>query len=396
MKVEIIGQDHFGRGVAKDGGCVIFVEGALTGEVCEVEIVKEKKKVLEAKVIKKYNSKSIEPLCPYYNECGGCNLMHQEYSEQAKFKEEEIKNLLHKFAGVDMDVLPIISGPSIHYRNKVVLHHLGLYKTKSHDVIKVEECLLLHPKMNEMIKRILAFQEKFGGRFASVMIRVSNLDEVLISVDGGINQEKFFNEFEDVTCLVVNDKVLSKHSYIKDKIGNLTFAISKDSFYQVNHYLTETLYNQVIKHFKDKDMNNVLDLYCGVGTMTQLVAPYVNHITGVEIVEDAIRVARIQSRENQVENVDFICGKVENFIDSFSNVDAVILDPPRSGLDKKTIDTLLKIEASMIVYVSCDPVTLARDIGVLKEKYDIESVQPVDMFPNTHHVESVTVLKLKR
>ena len=121
-----------------------------------------------------------------------------------------------------------------------------------------------------------------------------------------------------------------------------------------------------------------------------------SHVTGIEIVEDAIKSANIRKEENGCKNVDFICGKVEDFIDSFSKIDAIIVDPPRSGLDKKTVDTLLKIEADMIVYVSCDPVTLARDIGILKEKYDVDSIQPVDMFPNTHHVECVAVLKLRK
>ena len=396
MKVKITSQDHFGRGVAKLDDKVIFVNGALPGEVCDIEIIKMKKKICEARVKEKYKTKSINPICPYYGECGGCDLMHQDYQEQGKFKEEEIRNLLHKFAGVDPLVLPIISGPSIQYRNKIVLHDLGLYQKESHDVIKVSECLLVHPKINEIIKRVFDFQKRFGGEFKEVMIRISNLNEVLLSVDGNVDSEKFTCEFKDITCLVVNDNILSEAPYIKDKIGNFTFAISKNSFYQVNRFLTEALYNEVIKHFKDNNIENVLDLYCGVGTMTQLVSPYVSHVTGIEIVEDAIKSANIRKEENGCKNVDFICGKVEDFIDSFSKIDAIIVDPPRSGLDKKTVDTLLKIEADMIVYVSCDPVTLARDIGILKEKYDVDSIQPVDMFPNTHHVECVAVLKLRK
>jgi len=393
MKVEITSQDHFGRGVARVDDKVVFVDGALPGEVCEIEIRKTKKKVCEAKVKEKYKTKSIDVMCPYYKECGGCDLMHQEYLEQGKFKEKEIRNLFHKFSNVDIDVLPIISGPSIHYRNKLVLHNLGLYQKQSHDVTKIEECLLVHPKINEIIKRILAYKEEFGGKFKEVMIRVSNLDEVLLSVDGSIDLEKFLSKFKDITCLVINDQVLTRRDSIYDKIGNFTFAISKNSFYQVNRFLTEALYNEVIKHFKDKKIENVLDLYCGVGTMTQLASPYVAHVTGIEIVEDAIKSANIRKKENGCKNVDFICGKVEDFIDSFSKMDAIIVDPPRSGLDKKTVETLLKIEADMVIYVSCDPVTLARDVSILKEKYEVKSVQPVDMFPNTHHVESVALLR---
>lgn len=395
MKVEITGQDHFGRGVAKVGDKVIFVEGALPKEVCSITIQKEKKNICEAEVIKKYTSKSIIPVCPYYSECGGCNLMHQDYQEQNQFKEQEIVTLLHKFAKIDVKVLPIISGPSLHYRNKIILHHLGLYKKESHDVINIKECLLVHPKINEMIKRIITFQKEFGGEFNEVMIRHSNQDETLISVDGSINVDRFLDEFKDVECLLVNDMVLTKQNYIRDKIENFTFGIYKKSFYQVNRFLTAKLYEEVIKHFKDKNIENVLDLYCGVGTLTQLISPYVGFVTGIEVVEEAIKSAKIMAKENNIKNVDFICGKVEDYIDSFKGIDAVIVDPPRSGLDKKTIDTLLKIEAGTIVYVSCDPVTLARDVNILKEKYEIVSVQPVDMFPNTHHVECVSVLHRK-
>lgn len=392
MQIKIIGQEHTGRGIARIDGKVIFIEDALPEEECIIEIIKENKGFSEAKVIKKLVNKSVDVLCPYYGICGGCNLMHQSYEGQAKFKEEEVKNLLHKFAKVDINVLPIISGPSLHYRNKIVFHDLGLYKRKSHDVVKIKECLLVDERINEIIKRLI----NHFNNIEEVMIRSSNMDEVLVSIKGNVDKKLLLEEFKDITCLILNDEVLSDNNTIVDKIGNFWFKLSKDSFYQVNRFMIEKLYEEVIRGFKNQNINKVLDLYCGVGTLSLLVSPYVEHVTGIEIVPSAIINANENKKLNQVSNVDFICGKVEDYIEEFSDIDAVIVDPPRSGLDNKTISHLMKIKPKMIVYVSCDPVTLSRDIGMLSEKYELKEVQPVDMFPNTHHVECVCVLELKK
>ena len=393
--IKIIRQDHKGRGIAKVDERIIFVDNALPEEVCDIEIIKESKKFLEAKAVSFKKNLKQEVLCPYYDKCGGCNVLHQKYQEQLKFKENKLKDILKKFAGLDLKLNDIIYGEEYHYRNKITLHNLGLYQKKSKTPVIIDRCLLVHPKINEVIKRLQDYSRQSNNIMDEVMIRVSNQDEVILSVTGKINKKKFLSVFSDVTVLVINNQVFTDKDYITDKIHNKLFKISSKSFYQVNRYVTEKLYNEVINFYKNNKHSKVLDLYCGTGTISLLVAPFVDYVTGIEVISDAVNNANSNKELNKVNNVEFINGKVEDYIDKFVDIDGIIVDPPRSGLDNKTIGNILKISPKSIVYVSCDPITLARDLNILKDVYDIISVTPVDMFPNTYHVESVSILKLR-
>jgi len=392
MQVEIIGQSHDGRGIAKEEGKVIFVQGALPQEICEIEIVKSHQKYEEAKILQKIKSCSVLPSCPYYEVCGGCHLLHQSNEEQLRFKENKVQEIFAKFSGVEVKINPILHGPQFSYRNKITLHDLGMYQKESRDLVRIEQCQLISERMNEVLHRLKKYQQDTHEVFHQVMIRESNCDDMMLDIEGSVSSCQFLQEFSDISCIFINGKCLTSRRKIRDKINGLTFFISRKSFYQVNRYMTEVLYREVIRHFAQRKVKNVLDLYCGVGTLSLLLSPYVDTVIGVEVIEEAVKNAKENRDFNHISNCQFICGKVEDFIDTFENIDAIIVDPPRAGLDKKTRLTVFSILPKLIVYVSCDAVTLARDVGVLKEKYEVQSLTPVEMFPNSYHVECVCVL----
>lgn len=393
--IEIIRQDHKGRGIAKIDNKVIFIDKALPGEICDIETTRENKNFLEAKPLCfKINLKK-DVLCPYYDKCGGCNILHQKYQSQLKFKENKVKEILKKFANINIELNDIVYDEQYYYRNKITLHNLGLYQKNSKVPVKINSCILVHPKINEIIKRLQEYSEQSNNIIDEVMIRVSNQDEIILSVVGKITKKKFLNTFSDVSVVVINSQVFTEKNYIIDKIHDKFFKISSNSFYQVNRYVTEKLYDLVIKFYKNNKCSNILDLYCGTGTISILVSDYVKHITGIEVVKNAFVNANDNKELNKISNVDFINGKVEDYIDKFIDIDSIIVDPPRNGLDKQTIQNILRIAPKSIVYVSCDVITLARDLNVLSKDYNVNSITPVDMFPNTYHVETVCVLERK-
>lgn len=391
MKVTIIRQDHYGRGIAQLDGKIVFIPKCLKGDIVDIEIIENKKKYMIGKV-NKYISTSIkDSVCEYYDFCGGCHLLHQEYNDQLKFKEDKVKDIINKFTNESVKINPICYSNQFNYRNKIVLHDLGLNKEKSNDIIKIKSCKLVNEKINELIIRL----HNLNVKIDEVMIRITNQNELMLDVNANIDKDILIKNFTDVDVIILNNIVLTSKSYIIDIIDNIKFQISNKSFYQVNSYLTKDLYGKVIEFIKDKDIDNALDLYCGTGTITLLLSKYVNKVTGIEIISEAIDDANKNKIINNISNVDFICGKVEDYIDKFNNLDLIVVDPPRAGLDNKTIDTLLGIKSKYIVYVSCDPITLARDLNVLKNEYNIKEVNPFDMFPNTYHVESVCLLSKK-
>ena len=215
----------------------------------------------------------------------------------------------------------------------------------------------------------------------------------MISLYGSFDYDHFLNEFNDIDVIYINNQLVSKKEYIKEKLFDKYFYVSNHSFFQVNTYMTEKLYELVINKIKNEHYKNALDLYCGTGTIGILISDYVDKVTGIEEVKDAVEDANRNKELNNVDNINFICGKVEDNIDSFKDIDLVIVDPPRSGLDNKTREQLLKINPIRIIYVSCDPATLMRDLNDLSKNYNIKEITPVDMFPRTYHCESITVLE---
>ena len=362
--------DYYGRGVIKDENKVIFVENALVDEIVNIEIVNEKKKFCEAKVTKyvKESPLRIKPICPYYDKCGGCDIMHISYEEQLKFKKNKVKEIMDKFK-INVLVMDVIPTKQFGYRNKVTLHNnkkLGFFKKNSYDVIEVEKCLIASDKIN---MELLKLNKNHKGK--QIVIR-STEDDSTVIYDG-----------KDGKRLIEN-------------INGFKYRISPKTFFQVNKDGMIKLYDKVLE-YADLNLNDiVLDLYCGTGTIGIYLSPYCKEVLGIELNSDAVNDAIYNQKLNNVNNIKFKLGDVSKVINSVKYKPTVIVvDPPRSGLDKNTINYLLDSNCKKIVYVSCDVVTLARDLKLLEEKYDILEITPVDMFPNTHHVECVCLLKYK-
>lgn len=398
MRVRIEKLDHFGRGITSINNKVCFVKGALDEEVVEVEIIRNKSKYLEAETINiidgSLNREKVK--CPYYNLCGGCHLLHMSYKRENKFKKEKVQELLQRYAGLtNFNINDTCFLDEFSYRNKVVLHgkdkKLGYFSEKTHDLIEIDSCLLLPDKINSLIETLKKVAEK--SDINSITIRTSNnLDKVMVKIDGKVND---INDIKDkVDVLIVNNKLISNENKIISKIGNISYYVSIDSFFQVNKTLTEKLYEKVLKYTKEIKPQKVLDLYCGTGTIGIYISKLAKQIIGVDSCQSSIDDALENIKLNNIKNIKFICNKVENVIDSFIDIDMIIVDPPRAGLDKKTIDYIQKVNPKNIVYVSCDPMTLARDIKLLKN-YQLEEITPFNMFPRTYHVECVCVLNLK-
>ena len=398
MKIEKL--DYYGRGISRSSGKVYFIENALKDEDVSITLLKEKKKYCEAKLkeISNISKDRTEAKCKYYNVCGGCQLMHIKEEKQEEFKKEKVEEILKKFLKYNKDVNDIVFSKNFNYRNKVVLHvkdnKLGFYKNKTNELIEIDKCLLLNPVINDLISSLKNYIELKD--IEKITIKVGNkTNEVMLIIDG--SNAYYQNLLEIVDVLIINEKVMTTKDYITSYIGNKKYIIKRNSFFQVNYDISTRMYNKVKDVIVKEKSKNVLDLYCGTGTIGIYISDVVSKITGIEVVSDAIEAANINKKINNVENIEFILGKVEDKLDFISNnnIDTVIVDPPRSGLHKKVIPILDKISPKTIIYVSCDPITMARDINLLSNNYELVEVTPYDMFPNTYHVECVAVLKLK-
>ena len=398
MKIEKL--DYYGRGISRSSGKVYFIENALKDEDVSITLLKEKKKYCEAKLkeISNISKDRTEAKCKYYNICGGCQLMHIKEEKQEEFKKEKVEEILKKFINYNKDVNDIVFSKNFNYRNKVVLHikdnKLGFYKNKTNELIEIDKCLLLNPVINDLISYLKKYIELKD--IEKITIKVGNkTNEVMLIIDGSIAY--YQNLLEIVDVLIINEKVMTTKDYITSYIGNKKYIIKRNSFFQVNYDISTRMYDKVKDVIVKEKSKNVLDLYCGTGTIGIYISDVVSKITGIEVVSDAIESANTNKKINNVENIEFILGKVEDKLDFISNnnIDTIIVDPPRSGLHKKVIPILEKISPKTIIYVSCDPITMARDIKLLSNNYELVEVTPYDMFPNTYHVECVCVLNLK-
>ena len=403
-QVTVEKQDHFGLGITRVDGFLIFIENGLKDDEVIIRITSVKKKYAKAVIEKiiKSSPERVKPLCPYYDFCGGCQLMHQDYSDQLRFKELKVKELFSRYTSFDnIKINRILFGKDSNYRNKVIFHgtdKLGFYKEKTNQIIEVPGCMLIEKELNDIYKKVRLYKEKYvNEKIDELMIRKTSLNSVMISLKGNINTNLFIKEVisDNIKSVYLNNKLIYGSNTIIDEINNMKFHILPRAFFQVNYNMMKKLYQVAIDYYKENSFNQVLDLYCGTGTIGILVSPYVKKVIGVEVVEDAINSARLNKELNNINNIEFLLGKVEDYIESFKDIDSIIVDPPRSGLDKLTVDTILGIKPKSIVYISCDPTTLVRDLNILSEKYDLLEVTPVDMFANTYHVECVCILKLK-
>ena len=388
--------DHKGRGIARENNKIVFVENALPYEIVEIKVLKDKKKYKEADVFRyiKKSNKRIKPLCPYYNFCGGCNIMHIDYTEQLNFKQEKVLNIFQKYLkGVKVSKI-IKSDKNINYRDKVTFqinNNFGFYSKNSHDVVDIDNCIISDELINKSIKYIKQINLSEVNK---VVCRVG-LNELMIIIytnnrDLNIDPLKYI---ASSIYLNIDNEYINVYGskYIYEKLDRYKFAISPDSFFQVNRNTCLKLYKKIKKYVGIN--KNILDLYCGTGSIGIFVSEN-NHVTGIEINKFAVDDANKNKEINNLNNINFICGSSKSTLKNIKiKPDVVIIDPPRSGLDKDEINNIIKLNPKQIIYVSCDPMTMARDLNIFKTKYDIEEITPFDMFPNTYHVECLAVLK---
>lgn len=397
MEIKITRLNHQGEGIGIMNGKVIFVPNTLPDELVEIKLVKENKNYNEGMLIdlKKSSSKRIDPICPYFSLCGGCDLMHLSYHDQLIFKENKIKDLGHKITSIENLIQPIIENPNpLFYRNKAtfqVKEKLGYYKKRSYEIVPVDKCYLVEPKINEIISKFSNISLK---GIEKIIVRVSHYNnDSMVIIKGETNYNfDFLKQFVN-TCLL-NEKILFGKGILYEQLNNYQFLISPSSFFQVNTKQTENLYGLVKKLLCGTKEDTILDLYCGTGTIGLFVSDEVNKVIGIELNKDSIEDAKKNQKLNGVSNIQFYSGDSGEFVSKLKEkVNKVIVDPPRSGLDKKTILYLNNCKFEKVIYVSCDPSTLFRDLNLLNENYDIESITPIDIFSQTYHVECVVSLK---
>ena len=387
--LEIESLDHSFKGITKLNGKIVFVKNALPGEIIKIKIIKEKKKYIEASVQEyiKTSTERIVPKCKYFGICGGCDIMHLDYSNQLKYKQEKIQNIINKYLNKKIKINDIVYDNDINYRNKVkfqVNKKIGLYKSESYEVIPIDNCLIANKKINECIQ----YLNKLDLSCVNGITCKTAQDKLMISIES--------NEYIDTSALFgiansiyINNKHIYGDTKIEEKLGNYSFYISPNAFFQVNKNVCIKLYNKIKEYVGSN--HNILDLYCGCGSIGIYVSEN-NNILGIEINEEAIKNANENKKINNLNNVKFICA--DSSIKTNFNPDIIIVDPPRNGLNRKTINNIVEVKPKMIIYVSCNPITLVRDLNLFNP-YDIIEITPFDMFPNTKHVECVCLLKLK-
>ena len=443
--VDIIDNGFEGEGIAKINNFTIFIPNSIKGEKVKVLIVKVLSshafgKVLE--IIKK-SDKRVESDCNTYKRCGGCNLRHIKYEETLKIKQNAVQSLVNKTLKTKIQVEePLGMKNPYFYRNKAQYPvgidkngkpQIGIFANRTHEIIPIKRCFIQNEKNEQLAKfvfnwivknNISIYDEKTRkGLIRHIVTKIgikTNQIMCIIVINGNkIPKEnelikEILNNFQEVKTIVKNintkntNVIMGKENvnlygngYIEDILGEYRFKISPLSFYQVNPIQAEKLYDLGVQAAKITKDDIVFDLYCGIGTISIFMAKYAKKVYGIEIVEEAVKDAKENALKNDIKNVEFISGDVENVLDKLINKDNIIpniimVDPPRKGLDNKSIDNIIKIHPKKVIYISCNPATLIRDLKKLEDVYEISSIKPVDMFPFTSHVECVAVLQLKQ
>ncbi|MBC1575937.1 23S rRNA (uracil(1939)-C(5))-methyltransferase RlmD [Listeria booriae] len=434
---------HDGNAVAKIDGYPIFVPQGLPDEIAQIKVLKTNKNYGFGKIIEltKESADRVTPPCLVYSQCGGCQLQHLSYDGQLRMKQKQVAQVMKRIGKQDVEVLPTLGMENPwNYRNKAQVPVgfvngrlvAGFYQQRSHQIIDMNTCLIQQEENNEVIQTARAIFAKYyvepydettrKGVLRHLMTRFATTtgELMLVIVTTKLNfpnKAEIIAELQksipELTSLVQNVNtantnvifgeqtvVLAGREYIMDTIHGISFAISARSFYQVNPEQTEILYAEALKLAGLTGEETVIDAYCGIGSISLCLAKEAKHVYGVEIVPQAIEDARANAKLNKMDNVTFAVGKAEEVIpDWFKQgikADVLVVDPPRKGCDDALLQTILKMKPKRVVYVSCNPATLARDMLVLTEGgYEAKMVQPVDMFPQTTHVECVTVLEMK-
>jgi len=393
---KVINQNNEGLGILKNNEKIVFIPFCLPNETVSYELTKQNKKYDEGKllaVIDASNERQ-EPICPYYFKCGGCDLMHQKYEYQLKFKINKVINNLKHISNIDMDNIDIEYDVEFNYRNHITLSinkdKIGFYKNHTNEIIDIDYCFISNEKINNVIKEIKEFIDKYKENNID-RISIKSYNEILINIES--SDFKLISEFKNCVhfdSLYINGIHVLGNKQVTANLDNYKYNVSSSDFFQKNTNMTVKLYSYVKSLLNNNE--NILDLYCGSGGIGIFVSDKVKSVLGIEIIDDAIKNAKENALMNNIENIKFICGKVEENLENINNIDTIIVDPPRVGLKRSAINDILKINANRIIYVSCNSVTLARDLNYLKEVYKIENIKLFDLFPNTHHVETVVLL----
>ena len=431
---------HQGEGIGRVENFAVFVPGAIKGEKIEVKITEIRKNFARGKLEKIIlpSLNRVKPPCSVFNLCGGCHLQHINYKKQLEMKKEIVENVLSRIGNQNIDVMPII-GMEIpwRYRNKGHFHlareneniTLGFYQSKSHDLVPVSQCLLFSQNINSLIKylekeltrqKITIYNHKTDkGNFRGIVLRESKYTgEIMIIFitreERWYLDENFLNNliiaFPQVVSLCQNInknpkmalfgkdfRILKGKTFIEDHIGSFKFKISPSSFFQVNVLQTEILYKKILEYANLSGKETVIDSYSGTGTISIYLAGKAKKVYGLELQKGAVRDAWANGELNNLSNLKFFSGKAESWLYKWiqrgEKAEVIVIDPPRRGCSREVLKNIIKIKPEQILYVSCDMPTLARDIKYITQNgYNIEEVQPIDMFPHTSHIECLVHL----
>ncbi len=448
-----------GKALARIEGKVIFVEGAVPGDVADVFITRNKKDWAEGRVtkIKEFSSERVTPFCIHFGTCGGCKWQMLPYERQLEYKEQEARDAFKRIGKLgDVPVFPIIgSEKTTHYRNKLEFTFsnkkflpaeelkalgddewpggaLGYHVPKLYDkIIDIYECWLMDDVNNKIRNHIREFAKdnncsyydikEHKGWLRNIVIRNCETGELMVNLIFGFDDENLREEMcafllekvPQITTLLytINSKwndtiydleprIVFGKGYVIEKLENFSFKISPKSFFQTNTKQAEVLY-KVVRDFAALSNNEIVyDLYCGTGSIGIFLSRFAKKIIGVDVIEDAINDAKENALLNNLDHASFYSGDViqicdDAFFAAHGRPDLIVVDPPRAGLHAKLIEKIIDIAPPKIVYVSCNVATQARDLQMLNEKFEVVKLQPVDMFPHTHHIECVALLKLR-
>ena len=378
--------DDIGNGVTRINNIVVFVPYTLSNEKVKIKIVSVSKRFAVGKIIEfiTKSDKRCEVKCNCYNECGGCNFLHTNFDDEKNIKINYINKLFNT------NINSILTNNEYNYRNKATFHirdnKIGYYSEKTNDIIEFNNCLLLDNRINDIYNYLK--MNNLNG-ITEVIVRVTTKDIMIVFKGEKYDINGLINKF-NVTSIYLNDKLIYGENYIIEEIDNIKYSIYPDSFFQVNKENMKIMYDKAREYAGYG--NNLLDLYCGTGTIGIYLKDNFKHIDGIEINKNSIKNAIINKKLNNIKNIDFICGDAS--IAKNNNYVAIIVDPPRSGLSKKVIDFLDKSNTNKIVYISCNPKTLKRDIDLLNN-YSMVKLEIINMFNKTKHIECITLLLKK-
>ncbi|EFA90047.1 23S rRNA (uracil(1939)-C(5))-methyltransferase RlmD [Peptoniphilus lacrimalis] len=419
---ELIGQiidfDYKGMGMTKLDDIPVFLDKGVIGDKVSYTITKDKKSFYKGRVTKilKKSKDRVESPCKYFNKCGGCDFLNYKYEKSLDWKKQSVNNKLQRISELDIKVSKVNSSEkTFNYRNNMQFQvkngKIGLYMKNSKEIVPIEHCLMQSTNANKTLKILTKFKNL--EKIKTLGIRTNYKDQVMLIISSKEKINKLnliLGDLIDANVVSIYENINNRKNahygdefnllygqeYLEEKINKLYYKLSPASFFQVNREQAENLYNKAMEFLQVKENEKIADLYSGVGTLSLEIASRKAQTLGVEIVEEAIEDARINAQKNKLQ-ARFICGKSEEILEKIQTdekikMDKILVDPPRKGMDKKLVDYLNKNSYEKIVYISCNPATLARDLKILKEKYKVEKVEIFDLFPYTSHVEVITLL----